>query len=64
MLALVGYQYLWEPLSAPARDYAQLFALLWLVVGVLSVVDPDWREKLAAIKDTVSVFKPTGSKTP
>ena len=70
-IALVlGFQKFVAPLDDPVRSYFIGFSLVWLFVCLLPM-DPQWKERLANLKDVVSsmkdakdLFKPGDAKPP
>jgi len=45
------------PLDDPVRSYFIGSSLVWLFVCLLPVMDPQWKERLANLKDAVSSMK-------
>ncbi|GLR88980.1 hypothetical protein GCM10007857_56930 [Bradyrhizobium iriomotense] len=52
-----GYQRLVAPLGEPVGSYATGFSLLWLFACALPIIDPQWKERLANVKDVVGSVK-------
>ena len=54
---ILGCQRFVAPLDPLVGSYATFFSLLWLLVYAIPSMDPQWKERLANMKDLVSSMK-------
>lgn len=66
MVAPIAFVTTWTtlglPLPTPLRESLFGFAAIWLLVGVISLVDSNYGSTLTKVQDTLSAVKDTGSK--